>query len=84
MQNSLYTLTKKSIPSKKIHQTIYPLKLIPMTHLIIHDQQKNKIEFKDSRFYPCHDSKDSIYVPSVTTILDCAPKGKGFYDWLKK
>lgn len=54
-----------------------------MTHLIIHDQQKKKIEFKDSRFYQCHDSVDSIYVPSVTTILDCAPKGKAFYEWLK-
>jgi hypothetical protein len=43
---------------------------------------KDRIEFLDSRFY--QDQKTGLYLPSVTTILDCYPKGYGYYEWLKQ
>lgn len=45
------------------------------------DLHKNRIDFLDNRFYITESGK---YVPSVTTILDCYPKGPAFYEWLKK
>lgn len=45
------------------------------------DLQKNRIDFLDNRFYI---TESGQYVPSVTTILDCYPKGPAFYEWLKK
>jgi hypothetical protein len=35
----------------------------------------------DSRFYS---TEDGGYVPSVTTILECYPKGAAYYNWLKE
>lgn len=47
---------------------------------IIHDPKNKQINFLDERFY----TNDGInYYPSVTTVLDVYPKGKGFQDWLK-
>lgn len=45
------------------------------------DIPNNRIDFLDTRFYITASGK---YVPSVTTILECYPKTKEFYDWLKK
>jgi hypothetical protein len=45
------------------------------------DLNKNRIEFIDSRFYS---TPSGGYVPSVTTILECFPKGAEFYKWLKE
>lgn len=45
------------------------------------DFPNNRINFLDTRFYI---TKTGNYVPSVTTILECYPKTKEFYDWLKK
>ncbi len=45
------------------------------------DLNKNRIEFLDSRFYA---TPSGGYVPSVTTILECFPKGAEFYKWLKE
>lgn len=45
------------------------------------DIPNNRIDFLDTRFYI---TESGNYVPSVTTILECYPKGKEFYDWLKK
>jgi hypothetical protein len=42
-----------------------------------------RITFKDTRFYECTDAPGE-YVPSVTTYLECAPKPRHFYEWLKK
>jgi hypothetical protein len=41
----------------------------------------NQLTFLDARFYQCGENK---YVPSVTHILDCYPKGAQYYEWLKK
>lgn len=46
--------------------------------MIIRD---SRIEFLDTRFYL---TESGAYLPSVTTILDCYPKGAQFYEWLKK
>jgi PD-(D/E)XK nuclease superfamily protein len=45
------------------------------------DLHKNRIDFLDNRFYI---TEAGSYVPSVTTVLDCYPKGPAFYEWLKK
>lgn len=45
------------------------------------DLAGKRITFLDSRFY--FDEKGTP-VPSVTTILDCYPKGAAFFEWLKK
>jgi len=42
-----------------------------------------RITYKDQRFYEAHDAKGE-YVPSVTTYLNAAPKGRQFYEWIKK
>ena len=44
----------------------------------INDKQ---LTFLDSRFYK---TDDGGFVPSVTTILDCYPKGAAYYNWLKE
>jgi hypothetical protein len=45
-------------------------------------QINNKqLTFLDSRFYS---TEDGGYVPSVTTILECYPKGAAYYNWLKE
>jgi len=43
--------------------------------------QNKQLTFLDSRFYQ---TKDGDYVPSVTTILECYPKGAAYYNWLKE
>ncbi len=40
--------------------------------------QNKQLTFLDSRFYQ---TKDGDYVPSVTTILECYPKGAAYYNW---
>lgn len=45
------------------------------------DRPNNRIDFLDTRFYI---TESGAYVPSVTTILECYPKTKEFYDWIKK
>jgi hypothetical protein len=45
------------------------------------DIPNNRIDFLDTRFYI---TASGQYVPSVTTILEAYPKGKEYYDWLKK
>lgn len=44
------------------------------------DVEKNRISATDLRFYLDDNGKP---FPSVTTILDCYPKGAGYYEWLK-
>lgn len=47
---------------------------------IIHDPNSQQINFLDERFY----TRDGIkFWPSVTTILEAYPKGRGFTEWLK-
>jgi len=43
----------------------------------------NQITFLDERFYQSPKDKN-IYYPSVTTVLDAYPKGKGLTNWLKQ
>lgn len=43
--------------------------------------QNKQLTFLDSRFYQ---TEDGNYVPSVTTILECYPKGAQYYNWLKE
>jgi hypothetical protein len=45
------------------------------------DLTGKRITFLDSRFYF---DETGTPVPSVTTILDCYPKGAAFFEWLKK
>ena len=45
------------------------------------DEEANRIQFLDSRFYQC---ADGSMVPSVTTILEAWPKGHQYEQWLKK
>ena len=45
------------------------------------NEETNRIEFSDQRFYKC---KDGSMVPSVTTFLDAWPKGAQYFEWLKK
>ena len=45
------------------------------------DEEANRIQFLDSRFYQC---ADGSMVPSVTTILEAWPKGAQYEQWLKK
>lgn len=45
------------------------------------DTENNQLTFTDQRFYR---TDGGNYVPSVTTILNCYPKGPEFYEWLKK
>lgn len=45
------------------------------------DLSSKRITFLDKRFYV---TESGMFVPSVTTILECYPKGFGFYEWLKK
>jgi hypothetical protein len=40
-----------------------------------------QLTFLDSRFYS---TEDGGFVPSVTTILECYPKGAAYYNWLKE
>jgi hypothetical protein len=40
-----------------------------------------QLTFLDSRFYK---TDDGGFVPSVTTILECYPKGAAYYNWLKE
>jgi hypothetical protein len=40
-----------------------------------------QLTFLDARFYI---TEDGGYVPSVTHILDCYPKGAAYYNWLKE
>lgn len=49
---------------------------------IIYDEELEQINFLDERFYLADNKKD-IYYPSVTTVLDCFPKGAQFTQWLK-
>jgi hypothetical protein len=44
----------------------------------INDKQ---LTFLDSRFYK---TDNGGFVPSVTTILECYPKGAAYYNWLKE
>jgi hypothetical protein len=45
-------------------------------------QINNKqLTFLDSRFYS---TEDGGFVPSVTTILECYPKGAAYFNWLKE
>jgi hypothetical protein len=53
-----------------------------MTHLQFIDTEKKRIEYRDMRFYSANDAPN-LFVPSVSTILNCAPKGAGFYEFLK-
>ena len=41
----------------------------------------NQLTFVDSRFYK---TQDGDFVPSVTTVCECYPKGAGYYNWLKE
>lgn len=43
-------------------------------------QKNDKVEWLDQRFYKF---SDSLYVPSVTTILQAYPKDASFFEWLK-
>lgn len=45
------------------------------------DTANKRITFLDSRFYF---DEHGTPVPSVTTVLECYPKGAEFYAWLKK
>ncbi len=40
-----------------------------------------QLTFSDARFYI---TEDGGYVPSVTHILDCYPKGAAYFNWLKE
>ena len=40
-----------------------------------------QLTFLDARFYQ---TQDGNYVPSVTHILDCYPKGAAYFNWLKE
>ena len=40
-----------------------------------------QLTFFDARFYI---TEDGSYVPSVTHILECYPKGAAYYNWLKE
>lgn len=44
------------------------------------DNENNRVEFLDQRFYK---DTEGNYFPSVTTVLDAYPKGKRFEQWLK-
>ncbi len=44
------------------------------------DFNGGRVEFLDERYYK---NEGGEYFPSVTTILDCYPKGEGFSSWLK-
>lgn len=48
---------------------------------IIHNPNVKQVNFLDERFYT---DDHVIYYPSVTTVLQVYPKGKGFLEWLKK
>lgn len=50
---------------------------------VFYNAEENRVSFEDLRFYRCADNK-AKFVPSVTTILNVAPKGAHFYEWLKK
>jgi hypothetical protein len=43
--------------------------------------QNKQLTFLDARFYQ---TQDGNYVPSVTHILDCYPKGAAYFNWLKE
>ena len=45
----------------------------------------NEITMFDERYYKAYDKEKGldVWLPSATTILDVAPKGKGFEMWLK-
>ena len=47
---------------------------------VFRDDEHNRVEFLDQRFYS---DKDGNYFPSVTTVLEAYPKGKRFEQWLK-
>lgn len=44
----------------------------------INDKQ---LTFLDSRFYK---TQDGDFVPSVTAVLECYPRGAAYYNWLKE
>lgn len=58
----------------------YITKLGTRNYLV--DQQNNRVQFLDNRFY--RDAESGEFFPSVTTILNAYPKGAQFYEWLKK
>lgn len=41
----------------------------------------NQLTFLDSRFYK---TQDGNFVPSVTTVCECYPKGAAYFNWLKE
>jgi hypothetical protein len=45
------------------------------------DLSRNQLTFLDQRLYMTDDGK---FLPSVTSILNCYPKGQEYYTWLKK
>lgn len=48
---------------------------------IFHNNEAKQINVLDERFY--QSSKNLVYYPSVTTILDVFPKGYGYIEWVK-
>lgn len=44
----------------------------------------NKIQFLDSRWYECGDSKERKHVPSITTILQAFYEGAELLKWVKE
>lgn len=53
------------------------------THIAFADLKRKRVQFKDKRAYECQDAPNH-FVPSMTTILDCYPKGAQFYQMIKK
>lgn len=54
-----------------------------MKHEIFTNEELNRVEFKDSRFYQTWQDPNK-YVPGLTSVLNCYPKGKGYEQWLKE
>lgn len=48
-------------------------------------EKATQVQIVDERFYDvgADDKNERIYYPSVTTILDCYPKGAAFIEWVK-
>lgn len=53
------------------------------THESFSDLKTGRIQFLDKRAYECMDAPGK-FVPSMTTVLECYPKGAQFYQLLKK
>jgi len=71
--------TTQDIPTTTDPGAVYITK-VGNSHFKV-DEDANRIEFLDNRWYKC---KDGSMVPSVTTLLDAWPKGAQYYEWLKK